>query len=543
METDPISGPSFFGRDELLLALEKRTQAFLNGYRQNVGLVGKKGVGKSSLILHFLSRLDDKSLIAIYLEVQPEPLDAFAQKFMAAVLAGGLKTRGEDVPQDFNTIVLRGKRYFPRTLARMREIRAKLARSEWNAAFQELVGLTQQLREESGKKVLLALDNFDLLEDLGFHDAFHKFGKAMMLQTDTLYLVAASNERKARDIFAEKLSLLFGNFEVLPVDSFDFASASAFLHLRLPNLSFPERLKKFLIFVTDGHPYGLDVLAEGLKRVAQQQDTAEVTEDLLIRVLEEELYRSTGPLHAYFLLAVRQLGGRGRVFHASLKVLVAIALGCHKAPAMAKSLRRPLDEVKKTLARLVEDEVIEKRGSFFTLSLSLFRFWLRYCHARKEWGFLQAPSLATAGFREEMRAVMRAYAVQEDKELTKRVEELFRCFSNDVVELEHRKVKCPHFSEVIFKPSNGRVFPVEAKGHSTRWICQVAHTKVSEDDVRLFIQDIHKLRRKAQRKVMIAVEGTELNAKLVAKEAQILVWNLRNLNTLFDLYGQAKVIR
>ena len=36
--------------------------------------------------------------------------------------------------------------------------------------------------------------------------------------------------------------------------------------------------------------------------------------------------------------------------------------------------------------------------------------------------------------------------------------------------------------------------------------------------------------------------GIELNAKLMAQEAKIQLWDVENLNALFDLYGKLKLI-
>src|SRR3989338_7178939 len=98
MGNDPVLGDDFFGRGEILQALDKRLDSFLKGYRQNVGIIGPKSSGRSSLVQYFLSTLNDPSLIAVYAEVIPEPFDYFAQKFMGSLLAAFLNNRQEDTP-------------------------------------------------------------------------------------------------------------------------------------------------------------------------------------------------------------------------------------------------------------------------------------------------------------------------------------------------------------------------------------------------------------------------------------------------------------
>lgn len=540
METDPVLGADFFGREDILQALDKRLQSFLKGYRQNVGLIGPKSSGRSSLSHHFLSTLNDPSLIAVYAEVIPEPFDYFAQKFMGSLLAAFLNSRQEETAGEFSGLVSKSRHLIPKTLRKMRAIKKKLAAEDWDPAFRELLTLTQTLGEESGKKVLLVLDNFDRLDDLLLKNPFHDFGNAMMSQTGTLYLVTSGRERRAREIFQKDLSLLFGNFEILEIKPFDFVTAQVFLDKKLGGLTASAPMKKFLWDLTEGQPYFLTVLAGRLRALAGSGE-APLEEETLLAALEKELFDRRGELHRYFAMVLQSLG-QGRTLFTSLKVLMAVSMGCRKNLQIARFLNRRVDDIKKTLSRLLEEEFLEKKGSFFKLTSPLFGFWLRYVYYRREFAFAGPHQHTVEAFRQEVRDMIKQRAVEDAKEITKKVEELFRQFQNDVVELEAKKIRCPLFNEVHFKPSNGRVFPVEAKAADTRWLCQVAYRKVTEDDVRLFIQDIEKLRKKVQRKIMITLEGIELNAKLLAKESKIMLWPLKEFNELLELYGRPKVI-
>ena len=48
--------------------------------------------------------------------------------------------------------------------------------------------------------------------------------------------------------------------------------------------------------------------------------------------------------------------------------------------------------------------------------------------------------------------------------------------------------------------------------------------------------------RKVQRKVLIVLGGIDQNAKLIAQEAKMQLWDLRVLNGLLDLYDLPKII-
>lgn len=541
METDPTFGPRFVGRDDILQTLEKRVQALLSGYRQNVGLLGARTVGKSSILHHFLSGLSDPSLLPVYVEVVPEPLDYFAQRFMGSLLSSVAEAPSGDGRMDFNAWIKRGRLIIPKTLRKMREVKRLLSESHASTAFRELWSLTQVIHEETGKKVILVLDDFDELESVGLENPFHEFGNAVMMQKDTLYLVGASTIQRGSRIFREKFSLLFGNFEVIEVKPFDFSTAELFLNNRLPGVQCAGDLKKFLVELTDGHPYFLDLLTDRFYSLLERRGANVLDEGVMLDGLESELFERRGRLHQYFLLWLHQIG-KGRAFSLALKVLVAISLGYKKIHRIASFLERKQIEVKKILTRLLEEELVEKKGSFFSIRYPLLRFWMRYVYLLRSFEFMGAWGASVRRFREEVGALIHRRAEEETKELTKRVEELFREFQNDVVEIERKKVRCPHFTEVLFKPTNGRVFPVEARSGTTRWVCQVAYQKVTEEDVRSFVHDLERLRRKVQRRIMITLQGIDLNATLLAKEAKILLWRLKDFNELLDLYDRPKVI-
>ncbi|HXV27516.1 MAG TPA: hypothetical protein VD913_00980, partial [bacterium] len=49
-------------------------------------------------------------------------------------------------------------------------------------------------------------------------------------------------------------------------------------------------------------------------------------------------------------------------------------------------------------------------------------------------------------------------------------------------------------------------------------------------------------RKKIQRKILVALAGIDQNAKLMAQEARVQIWDLRSFNTLLDLYNLPKMI-
>lgn len=541
MFTDPAIGTDFFGREEIVSILNKRLEAFEKGYRQNVGLVGPRSVGKTSILLHFIFSCRKKGIIPVYVRILPEPFEYFAQRFMGALLYSALEVSGKNIPRDFNSFVKNARRVIPKTVGKMRHIKRILSGGNLNEAFSELLALTRTLYDETSKKIVLAIDDFDLLERFSLDEPFSRFGKEIMLAKDVFYIVSAVRAEKAKKIFREDLALLFGNFEVAEVKVFEFETSKRFIEKCLGDHVVADRHKKFLVHMTDGCPFYLAVLLERARSVLELRKQKELTDNVLVDVFEEELFKRQGRLFQYFYLRTNGLG-RSRFAHPYLDVLLAVAAGRRKVSKIAGFLNRAVSETKKILLKMADEEAVSRSGSFYSLGDPLFAFWLKHVyHLRRislELDFIPARE----EFRKCVASSIESLNSEDGRDLPRRVEELFKRFKNDVVELRGRNFRCPNFQEIFSKPSNGRMFPVEARAQNVRWMCQVASKRIGEDDVRFFMEDIDKLRKKVQRKVLIALQGIELNAKLMAQEERIAVWDLRDFNTLLDLYDKPKVI-
>ncbi len=92
----------FFGRKDHLKTLEKRVSGLLEGYRQNIAIIGDELVGKTSIIYKFLNSFSECRVISVYLEVRPESCRDFTRRFIAILLYNFLIPSGlvleEDLP-------------------------------------------------------------------------------------------------------------------------------------------------------------------------------------------------------------------------------------------------------------------------------------------------------------------------------------------------------------------------------------------------------------------------------------------------------------
>jgi len=531
------------GREEILSRLAKRVEALKKGYRQNVTLVGPRFIGKTFLLRHFLERMGkDPEILPIYIPLIETDFDGFVERWLGALLQGFLSSQGISFPEEFQQLVRISRTFIPKTLERMKEVKKFAPQKKTALAFRELLGLTATLHEETGKKILLMLDEFQCLGALELADPFGLFGKEMMIQKDTLYLATSSEPHRKGEIFNDRLSLLFGNFEVIELCPLKLDDIRRWIEESYSEIEIPDSDIRLLSHLLDNHPHYFHIFLEEAKREWVHRDQAGWSREFLFQVLAETLFLEQGALNRHFEFEIQTLTRLGRCPRAYARTLLAVASGRAKLFQIMAYLGRKGSETKKVLQRLVGEGILEKKGSFYRLPDPLFRFWLKNVFYIKDREVSPWPERARAQFRSRLEEEVGRIEEEDRRDLTTRMEGLLREFRNDVVEVGQKKMRCPAFFELASRPTNGRYFPIFGRTPKGRWFCQVFRDLVTEGDVAGFQEEMKRFRRGAQRKLMFALGGIELNAKLMAQEGDIQIWDLENLNTLLDLYGKVKVI-
>ncbi|MDP3919899.1 MAG: ATP-binding protein [Candidatus Omnitrophota bacterium] len=533
----------FAARDQIRHRLEMRLEAFDRGYRQNIGLIGRAGTGKTHLLCSLYQSLCGRdNLIPVYIPPDSLGYEQFVERWIAGLLTGLFLSRSLSPPKDFSSLVSASESLVPKTREQVRRVKKMIRREKASFWMRELFALTGVMAEETGKKIVLMIDEIQSLDCLPVSDPYALLGKEIMVAKDTFYLVSSSKAQRAREIFRDKLSLLFGNFEVLEMQTLDFQQSVEFLGARLPGCHLQDAQKKFILAMTDGEPVYLKLLADRLRWMLPSAESNHLSEDLLVEAFAHELFDYHGRIALVFDSKLESVMGLAKDGTACLRVLLAGAEGRRKVANIATYIDKGTAETKKILQRLVSEDVLVKRGAFYVLDDPLMRFWLREVYKKRQCLYTPDTGQVWTELKDSLRQAFHQVSAEADRDITQRVETLFKEFRNDLVAWDGRRVRCPHFAEVLFRPTNGRIFPLVARGSNANWFCQVAQDRVREEDVALFLEDLKRTRRKLQQKILIALGGIEQNAKLMAQEAKIQLWGLRDFNVLLSVYDLPKMI-
>jgi hypothetical protein len=525
---------NFFDRKFYLDILEKRIKDLKYGYRQNIALIGDEFVGKTSIIFSFLDRFYDNNFIILYVEARPESLNSFTKRFLATLLYNFLINSNMPLKEDLDFLINKSSKYIPKTAERINSILTALEKRKKHNIFTELLSLCELINQETGKFCVLILDEFHNLENLGIKNLYNEWSKLLILQKNTMYIIVSSLQFKARTILSKNLSLLFGNFEMVKVEPFDIKTSEGYLDCRLNKPKLNKGLQDFIIHFTGGYPFYLEVMADVLSKPEQIN---------LIDIFEELLFASSGILNQRFSNYLKRFLD---TTHSQdyISILYLISSGHNKLKDIAHILRKQRKELALRINHLLELDAVTRSGDFLKINDRVFSFWLRFVYQGKVNSLTFDAKNQRALFRQNIEGMLKEFLLNAKKPIIERMMELLRLFENEVVQIERKKFRLAHFKEIKPLEFNHRNLQEGLIGRSTDslWIIAFKQDLITEDDITVFAKECKKYRYKLQRKIIVAFQDIDANARLKALEEKIWMWDVNNLNQILDLFSKPRVI-
>ena len=545
----------FFDRNVYLDILEKRTKAAKAGYRQNIAIIGDKDIGKTSVILHFLNQFNDPMILPLYLELGPElSWEQFVRKFIGSLLYNFLENSNVARNEDLDFLISKASRFIPKTIEAIKLTLSLLKkRKSVQNLFIQLLSLCDILNLETGKFCVIIFDEFHYLGTLGIKQIYKQFAKMLMIQKKVLYIILSSAKFKAKKILSSHLALLFGNFEIIEMQSFDLKTTEEFLSKRLAHLQMEKSLIDFLIHFTGGHPLYLKIITDSLLRFTSpvrnttlpegktkiSNGTSPITKEKLAEIIQDLLFVESGILNQRFRLANLKLTQDYQ------ELLYLIADGQNRLKDLATNLHKSKTQILSRLNLLLEYDVIDKSGDFFIISDRIFNFWLRFVYREKLNSLTFNTEEQKKNFRMKIEEKINQFILANRKSVLERMMELLHLFENELIQLRTKKFRLVQFQEI--KPltflhsrlNEGLI----ARSKDSLWIMAVKREALTEEDIVDFTKQCRRFHyAKPQKKVIVTNYSIDTNARLKAMEEKVLTWNLDDLNLILDLYNKPRVI-
>ncbi len=539
----------FFGRCAVLELLKKRVLDLKDGYRQNVALVGNRCIGKSTILHNFIANLADEDVTVVYVDLENRDMNFFLRKFTAALLGHYSQSQGLPFHDDINLLLENTQKTIPHTVQVIRKIYKDFSIGKPVTSFMGLLAIPEIFTNETGRSCVLILDEFQGLGDFGIPDVFQHLGQKIMTQKKCLYLVSSSYPQIARQILSEKLSLLFGNFEVVKVEPFDPATSQEFIGAQLKDIKITAALRNFLIDFTGGHPLYLHLICRELVNLSVFHKQNEIFIPLLTQAMENTLFYRWGVISRHFELNMQELG-HAKGVRLMPSVLISLSNGKHKIDELSKDLSVGKAPMTSQINRLMDAGIVVKNGHFHYFKDKLFKYWVKYIFQERLKGLELDPEKQKRQFQEELHSLVANFKAASCKDLSSRIVELLSCFDNEAFDLNGRRYKLPLFQEIVpwkMKGEGGSdVNVIRALTSDNIWLIVFKADPFAEADVNAVLEESRKAGRtghRPQKRLIISLNKLDANTRVRALQEKFWIWSEEEVNTLLTLFDKPYIVR
>ena len=526
-------------RPELVRHLEQRLKAFGEGFRHNLALIGPPGSGKTFQLQQLLVRAP-ATMLLIYCPLYRESCRSFLHRFLSAILQAALSSAGHPMEAGnlaLDTLLQRVEPSYPKTAAAVRQAEGLLMRRLYGEAFSRTLDTIPILTEERRQPCVLILDEFLFLEELGLTHAFHELGKRVMTWPSTLFILASSSQYRARTILRERLQLLFGQFELLMLETLDAKPAAAWVQQELKGIRGVKATAPFLIQWLGAYPWYLAVMLKRLKELAMLHKHPDLNETLFLRTVWDLLGSPEGTLHHWCSSRMEALA-HGRAGARATEALIQVAEGARTATEIGARIGR--GGVSEALQLLVEHDLAERNGTCWMVTDPILRCWLSTVLLVQRSDARLEGTDVRQRFEQHLRSLWTRWIQAHQLSFPDQVVELFGRFCDDTVSLDSKTGRLPKFESIhTHQPeADGADVYLIADGQGKRWCAAVQGHAMDENAITGFEAFCRTQSPKPSRKVVIMKTAMDENARLMAKTANMWVWQPEDLHVLMELYGQ-----
>ncbi len=543
MSSDPTANEHIVERRECLSQLDKRLQAFTEGYRQNVALVGPELIGKTSLISKSLTRLDTARALPIMLTVCEEYVASWIRRSVGTLLVHALQALSSDFhpSDDLSAMLTAAHSKIPQLANACQDTLNAVDQGRMDAAYSGIWFALGALAECTERRVVVAIDEFHRLADFQIGHPFSLLAEHILVQSNIMYVLSSSRVVVARRILRDHLTLLFGNFELIEVHPVDWKSGRRLLAAHFEPMIIPTVLADFLTFFSGGLPFQLKALCDSVRTEALANQVDEITPQLVLQALLHEIFRPHGRIASHYG-AVFDRVRQGRSGRQAIETLLEVAKDQMTAQHIAHRVQRRPTTVSKQLGRLVDVGVLGRCGSLYHFEDRLFGVWVRHVYQRHHTAFAFDVQQMEQEFSQAMAQSFQRFLLAYRAPPVEHVATLFRAFRNHLVQVGGRRHRLPRFTEVTVA-SSATPFPLlTARGDRHQWLCSVRQGAVTERDVTTWLDQLPNETRHVNQKILVSLDDVDVHAKVVAKAAKVWIWDLESVNRLCELYRQPALI-
>jgi len=524
-------------REEEYKILDKRINSFLEGYRQNIALIGPGLSGKTYLIEQLIraERLHSRALPA-YIDLENLPFSEFVRVIFTSLLFHFLKKQPKPNHYHLDLLILESQSLIPKTTDKIKNTLSLLGTKE-KVNFDWIAEVLNEFIDETKTKIIFVLENFALLKDFP-KKILSELTKYIVSQKNIMFIFVNKKGEEAEELLSQELNMLFGSFEKIYVDNLSYREAELYLDTKLQNkLNLP--LRKFLIELTGGFPFYLDIIIRNMLNEAEDM----IDIDAFVENLSYLLINPKSCLHQVFNNKINLIKYSFKDKSLINPLLILIACGYTRKKDLLLSLKMDSKNLGTKLSKLMEINILNKNGSFYFIPDKLFSFWVSSA-------FKNLTSLPLI-FYEDKEEYMKSLIKEKFEEFRQaalkdnfqRFIDLVQLFKDDTVRTGKKSISLPHIKRLKIVPahSKGMKFII---GEARQYYLILAFKEEAPQDTEIleFSNRCSHFSHRQPKKIFITLKKGDETAKVLAKEKRLYFWEKQDINLLLRLYNRPLII-
>src|SRR3989338_7337460 len=169
-------------RDQVRNRIKKRIEDHLNGYRQNIGLIARRGLGKTHLFSRLFESVSGRpSLLPVFVQAEFSNYETFVDCWAGAFLSSLFISQAVAAPVTLPSLMMAAEPIVPQSVEKIRLVKKLIRQGKGAQSVKELFSVPTLIGTETRKAVLLIIDEFQGLEKLPAPDPFSLLGKEIMV--------------------------------------------------------------------------------------------------------------------------------------------------------------------------------------------------------------------------------------------------------------------------------------------------------------------------------------------------------------------------
>ena len=532
--TEPVVGDKFFAREDVLNILSKASADIKDGFRHNIAVIGRGLVGKSSLLLHFLSKINsDKELLPIYVNIKGLSFNEFTNGFIRSLIYKALsKYTTIEKTLTIESLLKRSREYLPKSTDKAKSVLKYLNEGNLNKAHSMLWDLIEVISNEAGVFAVIVIDEFDHFSDFSLAQPFKLLGQKIMVQQKSLFIVSSSSALTAKRILSEKLSLLFGGFDILDVGSFTCEQSKQFFNTRCKAITISDELKRFVYTFCAGHPFYLSAVSDKINS-AKKYGTYKILSKNLSQMIAELLFYPSGVINQFFMHMVNTLNSN--IPGTDLMDILRSLLSGGRMSDMAGKSVLSVKQLNTILTQLQELGLVTKSGSIYGVTDFAFRMWVEIKSKPRNLCFDFMPKEDAADYPSEVEERIASFRIESRKNFNQKIIELVSLFKNDQFFIDERIRMLPQVTHLKKKDISEHITLLAGRS-KRKWLFVISDISLTEDGLYGIFDNLKPYKSEKEKIVLIAPLGMDTQSRLIAKQKHCLVWSRKDIGRLFEFY-------